>query len=215
VTTKPPLYPVVLRLEGLACLVVGGGRVAARKATSLVECAARVTVIAPELCEEIERLPLRVLRRAYEPGDATRYRLVITATGISAIDRAVFEDGESAGVMVNAADNVESCRFFLPAVVRRGPVLLTASTSGTSPFLASWLRRRLFDVVGPEFAQVALLLGEARQALKAAGRSTEGADWDSLLDDDLVSDLAAGRSAHVQARVDEWVADELGRGAPA
>jgi siroheme synthase-like protein len=189
--------------------------VAARKAASLLECGALVTVIAPQLCDEIEDLPLSVIRRAYEPGDAARFRLVITATGISATDRAVFEDGEQAGVMVNAADNIESCRFLLPAVVRRGPVVLAASTSGMSPYLASWLRRRLGEVVGPEFAEVAALLGQARQALKRTGRSTEGADWASLLDDDLLAALAGGRGEQAQARVESWLRREIASGDPA
>jgi precorrin-2 dehydrogenase len=204
-----------VRVEGLACLVVGGGRVAARKATSLLECGAHVTVVAPLVCAEIERLPVTILRREYEPREATHYRLVVTATGVAEVDRAVFEDGENAGLMVNAADNPESCRFFLPSLFRRGPVTVAVSTAGTSPFLAVWLRRRIGEVVGPEFAEAASLLARARRALKEAGQSTEAADWDSLLDEDLVAALATGRGAAAKGLVDEWLTSQLrGHGGP-
>jgi siroheme synthase-like protein len=198
-------------LDGVACLVVGGGRIAARKAESLVACGADLTVIAPDVCAEIEQLRGRIVRRAYAAGDVSSYRLVIAATGIADVDRAVFRDGEDAGVLVNAADDAEACRFFLPALFRRGPVTVAVSTAGTSPFLAAWLRRRIGEGVGPEFAVVAALLGEARGALKRAGGSTEGADWGSLMDEDLVSQVAAGNEDGARSRLEEWISHEVAR----
>jgi precorrin-2 dehydrogenase/sirohydrochlorin ferrochelatase len=208
-TAIAPLYPIVLRLEGLACLVVGGGPVAARKAASLIECGARVTVVAPQHCAELERLSVTKLTRAYEPGEAADYRLVIAATGLSEVDTAVFEDGERAGVMVNAADNIEACRFFLPALLRQGPVTVAVSTAGSSPYLATWLRHRISRTVGPEFAQIASLLKNLRRALKDAGRSTETADWGSLLDEDLVTTLASGHDEQAKGRGEAWLVNQL------
>ena len=206
-----PLYPVALRVEDMACLVVGAGPVAARKAASLLECGARVTVIAPEVCAKVEELKVTCIRRRYERGDAANYRLVVTATGLDEIDRAVFRDAEDAGVLVNAADDPEACRFLLPSVLRRGPVSIAVSTGGASPYLAVWLRRRIGEVVGPEFAAVAVLLGETRHTLRRAGRSSEHADWSALLDEGLVSLLAADRLEEAGSRVDAWLANELTR----
>jgi precorrin-2 dehydrogenase/sirohydrochlorin ferrochelatase len=207
----PTLLPISLRVKGLPCLVVGGGRVAARKVASLLECGAEVTVIAPEICAEIDQLSSRQIRRAYREGDAERYRLVITATGRPDVDRAVFRDGEATGVLVNAADDPDACRFYLPSLFRRGPVTIAVSTAGTSPFLAKWLGRRLAQVVGPEFAGVAVLLESARRELKRAGCPTESADWGSLLDDGLVTAVAAGRDVEARDRVKTWLERELDR----
>jgi siroheme synthase-like protein len=209
VKVSAPLYPIALKVEDLPCLVVGAGRVAARKAASLLECGARVTVIAPQVCAEIESLGVSVARRPYEPGDAASYRLVVTATGVAEVDRAVFQDAEKAGVLVNAADNPEACRFLLPSVLRRGPVSIAVSTAGASPYLAAWLRRRVGELVGPEFAAVAVLLAGARQALKDAGLSSESADWSQILDEDLVSLIADGRLDEADARVNAWLGDQL------
>jgi siroheme synthase-like protein len=112
----------------------------------------------------------------YRRGEAARYWLVITAAD-SVINDAVFQDAEAAGVWCNAVDDPEHCSVLFPAVVRRGPVTVAVSTGGSSPALASWLRRELEGMVGPELADVALRLAEERRRIHANGGSTEGVDW--------------------------------------
>lgn len=176
-------YPVNLVVEGRACLVVGGGPVAARKARGLVACGARVTLVAPEVGEEaLAAGAERVERRPYRRGEAGAYQLVITATDDPAVNQAVFDDAEAVGVWVNSADDPERCSFTLPAVHRQGAVVVTASTGGASPALASWLRAWLEDAVGPEFAALAAALAAERSRVHAEGRSTEDIDWRPLIE---------------------------------
>jgi siroheme synthase-like protein len=192
---RPPLYPVSLDVRGQACLVVGGGRVAARKARSLLECGAAVTVIGPTLSREMEELvpALHTLvRRAYETGDASAFRLVVTATGIPEVDGAVYADAEGTGVWANSADDMAHSSFILPAVHRDGPVTVAVSTGGLSPALASWLRTRLAAECGEGIGMLAQLLGEARARIKETGRSTESVDWRQLLDGPLLELVRAG-----------------------
>ncbi len=146
-----PLYPVNLRLAGRRCLVVGGGRVATRKVLGLLECGALVTVVAPEVVDELAAARRGHLRatRATGPATSTGYRLVITATDDPEVNRAVYLDGEAAGVWVNSADDPDHCAFTLPARVRQGPLLVTFATGGHSPALATWLRRALRRGVRP------------------------------------------------------------------
>ena len=110
---------------------------------------------------------------------------------------------------MNAADNPAACRFYVPSLLRRGPVTVAVSTGGTSPYLAAFLKGRIAESVGAEFGAVAALLGRARRVRKAAGCSTEAADWGSLMDRDLVSAVAAGRSEEARQRVDDWLAQQL------
>ncbi len=187
-------YPVSLRLAGLPCLVVGGGGVATRKARGLLAAGAVVSVIAPDIGDEMARLtPLSVERRRYAPGDAAAYRLVVAATGDPAVNGAVFADAEAAGVWVNSADDPDHCSLILPSVHRDGPVTVAVSTSGSSPALATWLRGRLADAGGPGLGALAELLAGARARMKAAGVSTETFDWAALLDGPLPGLVAAGR----------------------
>src|SRR5690349_12770582 len=104
--------PVGLVVAGRRVLVVGGGRVAARKVATFADAGALVTVVAPEVVAELEeRADIAIERRRYQPGDAGGYRLVVTATGDPEVNQAVFDDAESAGTWCNAADDPERCSF--------------------------------------------------------------------------------------------------------
>ncbi|HWD54624.1 MAG TPA: bifunctional precorrin-2 dehydrogenase/sirohydrochlorin ferrochelatase [Acidimicrobiales bacterium] len=188
-------YPVSLDVTGRACLVVGGGPVAARKARTLLECGAAVTVIAPSLSADMEALSgqlEQIERRAYASGDAARFRLVVTATGRPEVDGAAHADAETAGVWVNSADDRAHSSFILPAVHRDGPVVVAVSTSGLSPALASWLRDRLAAECGDGAGVVAQLFGEARERLRLAGRRSDSVDWAALLDGPLLELVQSG-----------------------
>ncbi len=100
-------------------------------------------------------------RRPYGRGDASGFRLVVTATGNPEVDGAVYADAEAAGVWVNSADDRAHSSFILPAVHRDGAVTVSVSTGGLSPALASWLRTRLAAQCGDGLGTLAQLLGDA------------------------------------------------------
>ena len=190
-----PLYPVNLVVAGQPCLVVGGGRVAAQKVAGLVECRAQVVVVAPEISDAIAadgRVTCH--RRSYRPEDLDGRRFVITATGDPEVDGAVFRDAEERGLWVNSADDPAHCTVTLPARVRRGPILVTVSTEGRSPAVASWLRRRLEAELGPEHETLLEVVSAEREALRSAGRSTEGLDWQRALDSGMLDLIRQGRT---------------------
>ncbi|MBV9661107.1 MAG: bifunctional precorrin-2 dehydrogenase/sirohydrochlorin ferrochelatase [Acidimicrobiales bacterium] len=195
------LYPVSLALAGKRCVVVGGGEVAARKVTGLVEAGARVTVVAPSVCDEIRAAPVELIERPYQRGDLDLAWLAIAATDDPAANQQVHADGRDARVWVNAADDPEACTFTLPAVLRRGPVTVAVSTGGHSPALARWLREQIAAEIGPEIGRLAELLSEARSELKAAGRSTEGVDWRKALDSDMLELIRTGQTAQARERL--------------
>jgi precorrin-2 dehydrogenase/sirohydrochlorin ferrochelatase len=194
-------YPVNLIVDGRPCLVVGGGAVARRKIAGLLDCGADVTVVAPRVDAEIEALGVTVERRPYRRGEAAGYRLVVAATDDGEVNRAVYEDGEAAGVWVNAADDPAWSSFTLPSIIRRGPILVTVSTGGHSPALAAWLRRRLESEVGEEYLVLLSLLSEARASIKASGGSTEGLDWLSALDSNMLDLIRAGDIGKARERL--------------
>lgn len=200
-----PLYPVNLRLAGRAVLVVGGGRVALEKVNGLLDADAAVTVVAPEIVAEIEALGgdgrLRALARRYRPGEAADYRFVVAATGDPEVNQQVADDGEAAGVWVNAADDPDRCTVMLPARVRRGPLLVTVSTGGHSPALARWLRERLEAELGPEYGTLAEMLGEARALRRAQGLATEAANWRRALESGMLELIREGDLAQAKERL--------------
>lgn len=194
-------YPVNLIVAGRRCLVVGGGPIAARKVTGLQACGADVRVVASQVGPEVRATEVPVEERPYRRGEVAGYRLVVAATDDPVTNRAVYEDGEAAGVWVNSADDPASCSFTLPSVVRRGPIMVTLSTGGHSPALATWLRSHVEGQLGPEYEVLLDLLSAARDELKATGRSTEGADWRSALDSDMLDLIRAGHIDRARERL--------------
>jgi precorrin-2 dehydrogenase / sirohydrochlorin ferrochelatase len=195
------LYPANLVLAGKRCVVVGGGSVAARKVRALVDAGADVLVIAPKISEEIKVLPVKLAERSYRRGDLSAAWLALAATDDAIVNRQVFTDGQDVRVWVNVADDPEACSFTLPAVMRRGPVMVAVSTSGYSPALAGWIRERIAADLGPEVALLAELLSEARDTLKASGRSTEDVDWRRALDSDMLDLIRTGQTAQARERL--------------
>src|SRR4029079_4065769 len=105
-------------------------------------------------------------RRPYARGDCEGAALVISATADCELSRSVFQDATTSGALVNTADQPALCDFFMPAVVRRGEIAIAISTGGTSPGLAAQLRRKISDIIGPEYAQLADLLSAVRPEIR-------------------------------------------------
>jgi siroheme synthase-like protein len=205
-----PLYPINLRLKGERALVVGGGHVAAGKVRGLLDAGADVTVIAPDVVDEVAALPVTIEQRAYESTDVQGFRVVVAATNDPAVNHAVYVDGEAAGVLVNAADDPDNCRFTLPARVRRGPLLVTFATGGRSPAIAQWLRRRYEDEFGPEYEVLIDLLSETRDELRARGQSTESPGWQRALDSGMLELIREGNLAEAKERLQACLSSSSG-----
>jgi siroheme synthase-like protein len=158
--------------------------------------------VAPRVDPGLRGLPgVSVEERPWRPADLAGMWLVIAATDDPAVNGAVYDEGQRMGVWVNGADDPANCSFTLPSVVRRGDLQVTVSTGGRSPALATWLRRRLEGEIGPEYAVLLDLLATERDGLKAAGRSTEGLDWQSALDSDMLGLIRNGDLAHARERL--------------
>jgi siroheme synthase-like protein len=196
-----PQYPVNLIVEGKPVLVVGGGAIARGKVQGLVDAGAAVHVVASAVLDEIRAMPVRVEERPYRAGDVAGHRLVIAATDDPEVNRSVFLEADAAGIWVNSADDPDHCTFTLPARVRQGRLLVTFSTGGHSPAVASWLRKRFADELGPEYAALVDLFAEARDEVLASGQSTEGLDWQSALDSGMLDLIREGRLAEAKERL--------------
>ena len=202
-------YPITLvHLDQVRCLVVGGGRVAARKVIGLLAGGAHAVVISPALCDQLEVLAARgdieALRRPYQPGDLEETFLVIAATDDPAVNRQVWEAAQSRGILVNVVDAPDRCTFIAPAVVRRGALTLAISTGGQCPALARHLRERLEQEFGPPYGRFVELLGELRkQAIIALCPSQRNALWEQLFHSDVLALLASGDEAAARRRAEE------------
>jgi precorrin-2 dehydrogenase len=170
-------YPVCLDIKDRHCLVVGGGQVGTRKVRTLLDCGARVTVVSPEVTDELSRLGtqgrIRIALRDYRTADLASAFLVIGATDDPELNRRVHQDAEAAHRLCNIADQPDLCNFVLPAVVTQGDLIVAVSTSGRSPAFARHFRRLLQDQFGPEYGRFLDLMGAIRRRLLAAEHAPE------------------------------------------
>jgi uroporphyrin-III C-methyltransferase/precorrin-2 dehydrogenase/sirohydrochlorin ferrochelatase len=158
--------PVFVRLAGRRVLVVGGGKVALRKARLLASAGAVLRVIAPAIDDELAELSREgggECRYApFEPDALDGVALVVAATGERAVDRAVHEAAILRNVQVNVADDPELCTFILPSIVDRSPLMIAISSGGRAPVLARWLRARLESQIAAAIGRLADFLGRQR-----------------------------------------------------
>jgi len=151
-----------LDLARRSCLVVGGGPVALEKTLGLLDCGARVTVVAPHVVTELRDLRIELLERPYHSSDLDGRFLVVAATSKTKLNTQIYSDAQSRSLLCNVVDVPELCSFILPAVLRRDPIAIAVSTGGASPALAQRIRDDIADVVGPEHAELARKLRELR-----------------------------------------------------
>jgi len=162
-------YPVNLDIKDRKCLVVGGGDVGTRKVMTLLECMASVTVVSTEASEKLLKLAgsdmITLIKRSYIESDLEGMFLVICATDDEELNRQVSEDAGKFNMLCNIADRPEACNFILPALVKRGDLVIAVSTSGKSPAFAKKIRKDLEKQYGVEYADFLKLMGAIRKKL--------------------------------------------------
>jgi siroheme synthase-like protein len=187
-TISGPVFPVNLIVDGKDCLVVGDGPVAQRKAEALQACGARVTV-----------QPFA----SFADGDTAGKWFVVAATGEAESNAAVAADAERNGVWVNAADDPRHSSAILPAVLRRGSVTVTVGTAGRSPAMATFLRNRIDESLGPDVAALVEVVATVRDQLRAEGIPTESLSWQEAFDPEFLGLVAVGNFSQASERLRE------------
>ncbi len=158
----PSLYPLMLSMAGRRAVIVGGGRVALRRARSLVESGAHVVVIAPSIATELADLPVTILRRRYRDGDLSAAWLAHAATDDPDVNALVAAEAERQRIWCVRADDATASPARTPAVTRHGDVTV-AVTAGRDPARSQRLR-----------AAIALALAEGRLPVRPHRASPVG-----------------------------------------
>ena len=166
------IFPISLKLQQQPCLIVGGGRIAYRKAVLLAKAGAVIHVIAPEiesnLLEIVETSQGQYVQAPFSPDIPLRnYRLVIAATNDKTTNVQVFEACEAEKILVNSVDDPPHCRFMVPAIIDRSPLVVSIATNGTSPVLSRQIRTQLEASIPHGMGKLAEFSGKWRAAVKA------------------------------------------------
>lgn len=198
-------YPVNLNITGQPCLVIGAGAVGTRKVNGLLACGAKVAVISIAAGPRVRELAhdgiISYHDRAYRPDDLEDVFLVIGATNDHTLNRRIYKDARKRKILCNIADQPAFCNFILPAVVRRGDLVISVSTSGQSPAFAKKLRRELEAVYGEEYAEFLELMGAIRKKLLATDHAPEAHKplFNALIEGGLIEMVRDGRHREMDA----------------
>ena len=168
---ETPFYMACLKLKGRRCLVFGGGDVGLEKIEGLLLCDGDVHLVAPEAIPAVQRLAeegsISWERREFRDSDLDGAFLAVAATNDTEVNIAVSEGAERRAMLVNVVDVPPLCNFILPAIVRSGPLAIAISTAGASPALAKRMKREIAEAFGAPYAELAILLNQARGWAKA------------------------------------------------
>lgn len=209
------IFPISLKLQQQPCLIVGGGHIAYRKAVLLQKAGAVISVIAPKieasLLEIVQATAGQYVQAPFNSEISLRsYRLVIAATNDAGVNRQVFEDCEAENVLVNSVDDPPHCRFMVPAIIDRSPLIISVASNGTSPVLSRQIRTQLEATIPHGMGKLAEFSGKWRSAVKAKITNPDERRifWEDLyaspLKEQIFNDNLAEADRLIEQALNEW-----------
>lgn len=209
------IFPISLKLQQQPCLIVGGGHIAYRKAVLLHKAGAVIHIIAPDidanLLQLVEESQGQYIQALYPAQiQLNDYRLVIAATDDYAVNTQVFEDCEALKILVNSVDDPPHCRFMVPAIVDRSPLVISVASNGTSPVLSRQIRTQLETSIPHGMGKLAEFSGKWRAAVKAKISSPDERRvfWEDLyaspLKEQVFHDNLAEADRLIEQALAEW-----------
>ncbi|MBT8140223.1 MAG: siroheme synthase CysG, partial [Gammaproteobacteria bacterium] len=189
--------PLLFDLRGKPCLLVGGGEVALRKAKFLLKAGAALSVVAPDICPDLEALLQRfdaaVLRQAFEAELVAKQQLVVAATNDKAVNELVANRCRELGVLVNTVDAPDHCDVIFPAIVDRDPVLVAVSSSATAPVLARKIRADIESSTPANIGALAAFIDQRRALVRRElDESAVRLFWESVVESEVAERVMAG-----------------------
>lgn len=203
-------YPIFVNLQNQPCLVVGGGPVALRKIRLMHSAGAKITVVAPQICHEIDDefgAGLTHHCREFLDSDIDGYRLITAATNVAQVNQRVSELAQAKNIPVNVVDQPALCSFITPSIVDRSPVLIAISTGGDAPVLARMLRSKLEAFIPASYGALAATMGRYRDQLKKV--IPEERDrrrfWERVVQGPIAEYFFSGRQSKAEQALDKLV----------
>lgn len=206
-------YPINLNVENKKCVVIGGGKIALEKIFGLVEANAKVEVIAPKVCEEVEELFLKgkinLIREKYSAEKISEGKILIAATNNFELNQKILSDGREKNFLVNIVDSFDG-DFTVPSRIRRGDFLLAISTGGKSPGFSRFVRQMLEKDFDENFSEGVEIISRYRQEAKKIFPTFEERInfWREVLTEEVWEMLKAGKISELEGRIKKFLSRE-------
>ena len=160
-------FPFFMDIRHKKCVIVGGGTVALRKIEKLILFEPDITIVAPEISDEIILIQgIRIIKREFIDSDIDGAFFVITATNDKRLNEHIFQMCSDKGIPVNTVDDKEKCTFIFPALIKQEYVTVAVSTEGKSPIYARYLRESIERMLDKRTDDIIQLLSDVRSRIK-------------------------------------------------
>lgn len=210
-------FPIFLDTTNLTCLVVGAGEVAARKVELLLKTSAQITVVAPWVCDTVQKFAeqnkITLIVRVYQETDLNDKQVVFVATDDSQINVQIHDQARAKKVLVNVVDNTPLCQFITPSIVDRSPIIIAMSSGGVAPVLLRYLRQKLESVIPQKVSLLGQFSEKFREAVKQRFTSVTERRyfWEDVLDGDIAENILQGNSQVADAQMQNKLAADTNK----
>lgn len=207
-------YPIFLALKNQRCLIVGGGRIAYRKAVLLNKAHAQIHIIALAIDADLRALAESsggvCELREFKEADLNNCRIVIAATDDSDLNREISKLAQQKELPVNVVDCPELCTFITPAIVEREPLTIAISSGGAAPVLVRNLKSKIETLVPAAYGRLARLAGSFRDKVKAVVHTEDDRRrfWEKIFTGPVGESVLAGRDAEAELLLEQSLAAE-------
>ena len=202
--------PLFIETTGKKCLIVGGGKVASRKLIPILKAKMKVTLISPEVIEEIElnfqkNENLKIIKRKFEPEDIEDQFLIIAATNEKTTNQKIAKLSKDNNILVNMAEDSLSGNTLIPSVVDRDPIKIAVSSGAASPILTRLVKTKLETVIPYSFSKLADIMMEYRDVVKKSFLkiSDRRKFWEVFLDGPVSEMVLSGHIDKAKKALDE------------
>ncbi|WP_242967892.1 precorrin-2 dehydrogenase/sirohydrochlorin ferrochelatase family protein [Tepidibacter mesophilus] len=152
----------MINLDNKNVTIIGGGKVAFRKAKKFLEFNCKIKVISPSFIEEFYSIEVKLINDEYREDYLKESFIVIAASSNKKVNEDIDNYCKENNIMCNRADNKELSDFIVPSSIKRGNLVISVSTMGNSPSLASKIRKELESNYGVEYEEYVNILGDIR-----------------------------------------------------
>lgn len=201
--------PIFFNISDRPCLVVGGGDVALRKINMLLKARGAVTIVSPDLCEELSDLVDQAIVKhvplSFDANQLNNVCLVIAATDDESVNKQVSIAAKQAGIPVNVVDAPALCTFTMGAIIDRSPIVIAVSSEGNAPVLARFVRTKIETMLPSGYGRIAAIAGEFRDKVKAKFKTVQSRRifWEGILQGPLVERVLSGQEQEAKAYLND------------
>jgi len=205
--------PVFLNIKNRPALVVGGGGVAERKVSLLLDAGASVIIVSLSLCDSLQHLvsegQIQYRQGTFTADDLQGKVLVIAATDDRSVNEEISQLAKDKGLPVNVVDNPDLCSFIMPSIIDRSPVQIAISTGGSSPVLARTLRSKLESMIPSAYGRLGKLMEANREKAKRVFNNVEDRRqfWEKILSGPIVEMVMAGQDEKAASHLEQAFID--------